>query len=319
MTHPLRLPDLVGVALFLRGGTAVELTSHTWPRVQPESGHLPVSQAFWQTLGLGLSWARSWIVKEGREVRGLAVARPRCGGLIWDVEHLLTSGGDLAIAGALLEAVSQHACDNGGRRVFLELPADNEDAATLAQRAAFEQYTTATLYKLPAPFKLPTLEALDGRPRLRVDEQPLFNLYGAAVPQLVRSAEALTYDEWSALHRGRKKWSPTLLGDRHQFVWEMGTGLAAWLEVVYGQKSQYLELLVDPKYESMIDRFVAFGLKQVSEKAPVYASIRPYQSVQGAAFERRGFVVGARFDIYVHQLSVRVPERTLVPANIVGG
>src|SRR5262249_38775137 len=161
---------------------------------------------------------------------------------------------------------------------------------------------------MPAPFKAPITEMLDGRPRLRADEQPLFSLYGAAVPQLVRSAEALTYDEWSALHRGRKKWAPTLIGDRHQFVWEVGASLAGWLEVTYGQKSQYLDLLIDPKYETLVDRMLSFALKQVSEKAPVYVSVRPYQSVLGAALERRGFEVHGRYDIHVRQLSVRVPE-----------
>jgi hypothetical protein len=316
MIRVLRLPNLVGVAMFMRRGSAQELTSHTWPRAQPEAGHLPTGAAIWQTLGM--SWERVWISVEKRTVDGLVSARPRCGGLVWDVEHLLTAGGETEIAEALLEAVGQHAVTQGARRIFLEVPND-EQGAGLSRRAGFEKYTTTTIYKLPAPFKLPALEALEGRPRLRVDEQPLFSLYGAAVPQLVRSAEALTYDEWSALHRGRKKWAPTLIGDRHQFVWEVGASLAGWLEVVYGQKSQYLDLLIDPKYESMVDRMVAFAMKQVSEKAPVYLAVRPYQTVLGAALERRGFVVGGRYDIYVRQLSVRVPERQLVPANIVGG
>jgi len=316
MIRVLRLPDLVGVGMFLRQGGAEELSSHTWPRVQPESGHLPIGAAIWQTLGM--AWERVWISAEGRTVNGMLSARPRCGGLVWDVEHLLTAGGESTIAEALLEAVGQHAVEHGARRVFLEV-ANDERGAGLTRRAGFERYTQTTVYKLPAPFKMPTLETLEGRPRLRVDEQPLFNLYGAAVPQLVRSAEALTYDEWSALHRGRKKWSPTLIGDRHQFVWEVGASLAGWLEVVYGQKSQFLDLMIDPKYETMIDRMVAFAMKQVSEKAPVYVAVRPYQAVLGAALERRGFVVGARYDVYVRQLSVRVPERQLVPANIVGG
>jgi hypothetical protein len=222
------------------------------------------------------------------------------------------------VAEELLETVGQYAVTQGARRIFLEVPVD-EKGAGLTRRAGFEKYTTTTVYKMPAPFKIPALETLDGRPRLRVDEQPLFSLYGAAVPQLVRSAEALTYDEWSALHRGRKKWSPTLIGDRHQFVWEVGSSLAGWLEVIYGQKSQYIDILIDPKYESMVDRMLAFALKQVSEKAPVYVADRPFQAVLGAALERRGFVVGGRYDVYVRQLSVRVPERQLVPANIVGG
>jgi hypothetical protein len=316
MIRVLRLPDLVGVAMFLRREATAELTSHTWPRVQPETGHLPIGAAFWQTLGM--PWERVWLAASNRSVEGLIVARPRAGGLVWDVEHLLTGRGEAGTAEELLETACQHAAAHGGRRIFLEVPND-EVGDGLARRAGFERYTTTTVYRLAAPFKLSPLETLEGRPRLRIDEQPLFQLYGAAVPQLVRSAEALTSDEWSALHRGRKKWSPTLIGDRHQFVWEIGAALAGWLEVVYGQKSQYLDILIDPKYESMVDRMLGFALKQVSEKASVYVTVRPYQTVLGAALERRGFVVGGRYDVYVRQLSVRVPERQLVPANIVGG
>jgi hypothetical protein len=317
MIRALRLTDLVSAAMFLRQSGQAELTSHTWPKVQPESGHLPVGVALWQSLGF-VGGEQAWVALSGRDVAGLAVARPRCGGLVWDVQHLLAAGGESKIGEELLDTVCNHAASQGGRRVFLELPVDDRSEA-LARRSGFERYTTMTLHQLKARFKLPTLEPLEGRPRLRVDEQPLFSLYGTAVPQLVRSAEAMTYDEWSALHRGRKKWSPTLIGDRHQFVWELGGGLAGWMEVVYGQKSQYLELLIDPKYETMCDRFVAFGMKQVSEKAPVYSAVRPYQAGLALALERLGFGVAGRFDVYVRQLSIRVPERQLVPANIIGG
>lgn len=318
MIRPLRLPDLVGVAVFSRRGTGVELTSHTWPKVEPESGHLTAGLAFWQTIGLGDARERGWVAASGSRVNGLAVVRPRAGGLIWDVEHLVVADGEIAAAQQLLDSICQHVAEQGGRRIFLEVP-DDDHGAALAKRAGFEKYTTTVLYRLAPKFKLTISDDLQGRPRLRADEQRLFSLYSAAVPPLVRSAEALTYDEWSALHRGRKKWTPTLLGDRHQYVWEIGEGLAGWLQVVYGQKSQFLELLIDPKYESLVDRFVAFGMKQVSEKAPVYSAVRPYQAVLGSVFERLGFTVAARFDVYVRQLSVRVPERQLVPANIVGG
>jgi hypothetical protein len=316
MIRVLRLPDLVSVAVSLRRADTQELTSHTWPRVQPETGHLPGGTAIWQTFGL--SWERVWLSTSSNGCDGMVLARPRCGGLFWDIEHLLTTGGDVQVATDLLDTVGQFAASRGARRVFLEVPADAQNDE-LIKRAGFERYTETTVYRLSAPFTMPKLETLDARPRLRADEQPLFNLYCAAVPQLVRSAEALTYDEWSALYRGRKKWSPTLFGDRHQFVWEVGASLAGWLEVVYGQKSQYLDILIAPKYESMVDRMLAFALTQVSEKAPVYVAVRPYQAVLGAALERRGFAVGGRYQVLVRQLSVRIPERTLVPANIVGG
>ena len=75
MTRVLRLPDLVGVGMFLRRSDAQELTSHTWPRVQPESGHLPVGTAIWQSVGM--AWDRAWVSGEARVVDGLVTARPR--------------------------------------------------------------------------------------------------------------------------------------------------------------------------------------------------------------------------------------------------
>ena len=125
MIRVLRLPDLVGVAMFLRREGTTELTSHTWPRVQPETGHLPTGAAVWQTLGM--SWERIWVSGPDRSIDGMVVARPRCGGLVWDVEHLLTAGGAAEPAEELLEAVGQHAANQGGRRIFLEVPDDEHD------------------------------------------------------------------------------------------------------------------------------------------------------------------------------------------------
>jgi 3-phenylpropionate/cinnamic acid dioxygenase small subunit len=64
---------------------------------------------------------------------------------------------------------------------------------------------------------------------------------------------------------------------------------------------------------------VAIAMKHVSEKAPGNVSVRPNHTVHGTAHDRRGVVVRGRYDVNVRQLSVRVPERQLVPANIVGG
>ncbi|MCC6177748.1 MAG: GNAT family N-acetyltransferase [Chloroflexi bacterium] len=317
MIRPLRPTDLAGVALFLRRNGA-ELTAHTWPKVQPESGHLPIGTSFWTPLGLNATWGRSWVARDGTHVVGLVAARGRSDGLVWDVEHLHVRDDDAHLAAALVEAACQEAVLRGARRVFMEVGEDQR-GVKVARKAGFERYTSMAVYRLTAPFKLPRLEPLEGRPRLRADELALFSLYGAAVPAPVRAAEALTLDEWSALHRGRKRWSPALIGDRQQYVWEIGNGLVAWLQVVYGQKSQYLELLIDPKYEALTDRFVAYAMKQVSEKASVYVSLREYQHGLSSALERLGFVVEGRYDIYVRQLTVRMPEHQLVPAKLIGG
>ncbi|MDP8924554.1 MAG: hypothetical protein M3O34_16995 [Chloroflexota bacterium] len=319
MIRPLRPTDLVGVGMFLRRADVTELTSHTWPKVQPECGRLPTAIALRQPLGLGPGWGRAWVATDDGALTGLLVARGRAGGLVWDVEHLHAVAGRPEVAASLLDAVSQDAVSGGARRLFIDMGA-GEAGAHVARRAGFERYTGVTIYRLDPPFSASRGDNFyEGRPRLRADEHALFSLYNAAVPAIVRSAEAMTYDEWSALHRGRRRWAPTLVGDRHQYVWELGEGLAGWLEVVYGQRSQYLEVLIHPKFETMLDRFIGYALKQTSEKAPVYSTAREYQAGLGTALERFGFKEVACVDVFVRQLTVRVPECQFVPAKIAGG
>jgi hypothetical protein len=313
--RPVRPIDVAALRAFLRRPDAVELTTHTWPKVQPEGGHLSLSGLLGQVVGRRNGGRDSWALFEDGSIRGYVVARARCDGMVWDVEHLHAA--DDAAAVELLEQVCLTAVNGGARRVFVDAPADS--AGSVWRRAGFGRYVDSTLFQLKPPFKVDRSGTFAARPRLRADEQALFRLYCQAVPAPVRAAEAMTYDEWSALHRGRRRWQPSLLGDRHQFVWELGAGLAGWLEVIYGQKSQYLELLVHPQYETMIDRLVAYALTQVSPKASVYAAAREYQPALAAALQRFGFNSLVEVQILVRQLAPRVPEPKLMPAQVVGG
>jgi hypothetical protein len=313
--RPVRPIDVAALRAFLRRPDAVELTTHTWPKVQPEGGHLSLAGLLGQVVGRRSGGRGSWAAFEGSTVHGYVAARPRCDGMVWDVEHLHAT--EDAAAVELLEQVCLAAVNGGARRVFVDAPADS--ASSVWRRAGFGRYADSTLFLLKPPFKVDRQGTFPARPRLRADEQALFRLYCQAVPAPVRAAEAMTHDEWSALHRGRHRWQPSLLGDHHQFVWELGAGLAGWLEVIYGQKSQYLELLVHPQYESMLDRLVGYALTQVSTKAPVYAAVREYQSALAAALQRYGFAATAEVQILVRQLAPRVPEPKLMPAQVVGG
>jgi hypothetical protein len=159
----------------------------------------------------------------------------------------------------------------------------------------------------------------EARPRLRADEQGLFQLYVAAVPAPVRAAEAMTLEEWAALFPGRRRWQPSFTGSRQQFVWELGTSLVGWLEITFGQRSQFIELLIHPRYEEAADRLLRYALLQVSPRAPVYVSARDYQAPLAAALEHAGFAQAGRHDLYVKLLAARVAEPRLVPAKVVGG
>ena len=319
LIRPLRPLDLVALASFQRRAGGTEIAAHTWPRVEPESGRVPYFQLASGSLAQRPGARRAWVAEEKGRLAGLVVTRARAGGLAWDVVSLHAEHGLEHAAGDLLEEVGAYAGSHGARRVFLEAPAGAR-AQDVARRAGFERFTSAELYILAPGFKVERTDLFEARPRLRADEHDLFQLYMAAVPAPVRSAEAMTLEEWAGLFPGRRFWQPSF-GSRQQFVWELGTSLVGWLEITFGQRSQYLDMLVHPRYEEAIDRLLRYALLQTSPKAPVYATAREYQPQLASALTRAGFRLAqaGRHDLFVKLLAARVREPRLVPANVVGG
>jgi hypothetical protein len=318
LVRTLRPIDVVALASFLRRAGETEITAHNWPRIEPESGRLPYFNLFSTSLAHRPGGQRSWVAEQAGQVVGLAVARPRAGGLVWDVAHLHAQTGEETVAADLLEQVAASAGSHAARRVFLEAPAGPR-AQDVARRAAFERFTSSELYILSPGFKVERTDLFEARPRLRADEQSLFQLYMSAVPAPVRAAEAMTLEEWGALYPGRKRWQPSFTGSRQQYVWELGTSLVGWLEVSFGQRSQFMELLIHPRYEDAADRLLRYALLQVSPKAPVYVHAREYQPYLASALQRAGFRLSAEHEHFVKLLAARVREPRLVTANVVGG
>jgi hypothetical protein len=318
LVRQLRPLDVVALASFQRRAGGTEITAHSWPRVEPESGAVPYLSLATGALGHAPGSRRAWVAQDKRRVVGLAAAQPRAGGLVWDVIHLHAQPGEDSVAGDLLDQVTACAGARSARRVFLEAPSGTR-AQDVARRAGFERFTSSEVYLLAPGFKVEKTDLFEARPRLRVDEEPLFQLYNAAVPAGVRAAEAMTYEEWAALYPGRKRWQPSFTGSRQQYVWELGTSLVGWLEITFGQHSQFMDILVHPRYEDATDRLLRYALLQVSPKAPVYAIARDYQPSLASSLQRVGFRRADARELFVKLLAVRVREPSLVPANVVGG
>lgn len=315
LVRTLRPIDVVALASFQRRAGGTEITAHNWPRVEPESGRVPyltlVSSA------VAGRRQRSWVAEQDGRLVGLAVARPRAGGLVWDVVNLHAAPDADMLAADLLEQVVTCAGSHAARRVFFEVPAGTR-GQEVARRAAFERFCSSELYQLTPGFKVERTDLFEARPRLRADEQSLFQLYMASVPAPVRAAEAMTLEEWAALYPGGRRWQPSFTGSRQQFVWELGTSLVGWLEITFGQRSQFMELLVHPRYEDAADRLLRYALLQVSPKAPVYVTVRDYQPYLSSTLQRAGFRLVAQHELFVKLLAVRVREPRLVTANVVG-
>ncbi|HLH21481.1 MAG TPA: hypothetical protein VK066_03105 [Chloroflexota bacterium] len=309
----LRPTHLVGLRAFDARGSCVEITPASWPRIVDGDGRMP----FWSLLAHSVAQPtghrRAWVHVGEQGIDGLVVARVRCGGLVWDVRHLWADADSDGVAQELLRWFCGEAASRGARRVFLETGPD-ESQLSVAARAGFERYTWAALYHA-APDAQPRPAApAAGRPRHRGDEHLLFQLYNAAVPGTVRAAEALTLEEWLALHKGNRRWTPGVLTTRRQHVWADGDTAWAWLELASAGKSYHADWLVHPARGDLCDEVVAHALEQAA-RAPLYATCREYQQPLAAALERAGFGLLTRRAVFARQLAVRVAEPRLVAAH----
>jgi hypothetical protein len=312
--RPLRPTHLVGLRAFDARDSCVEITPASWPRVVDGDGRMP----FWSLLAHSMAHPaghrRAWVHVGEQGIDGLVVARVRCGGLVWDVRHLWADVEQDLVAQELLRWFCGEAAARGARRVFLETGPDEVQLA-VAARAGFERYTWAALYVGASDAEGRAMAgAAPVRPRGRGDEHMLFQLYNAAVPGVVRAAEALTLEEWIALHKGTRRWTPGLLTTRHQYVWGDGETTWAWLELASAGKSYHAEWLVHPAREDLCDAVIAHAQEQAN-KASLYATCREYQQPLASALERAGFALLTRRAVFARQLAVRVAETRLVTAH----
>lgn len=308
--RPMRPLDAVAVGFGRYRSAAAEATAHTWPRTPPESRQ-PTWLGLLSDLVLPASSRQIGVASEGGRVTGIVYARSRASGLLWDVEHL--SGSSVSIGVKLLHWVSERVLRAGARRLLIDTAVDGL-GADIAGRARFEQYADGVTYRLEPGFSQGPADELPSRPRLRSDESGLYQLYNAAVPANVRAAEAMTVEEWSALYQGKKLWKPSVLGDRQDYVWEMGAHVAGWMRVTFGRRSQSLEIGVHPMYEAYAEKMVRGALTQMSPKAPVLVDVREYQGAVRTALERLGFQAGEPYLVWARQLAARVTQPSLAAA-----
>ncbi|HEY3116120.1 MAG TPA: hypothetical protein VGK54_05210 [Chloroflexota bacterium] len=287
-----------------------ELTAPTWPKAPPESHHLSLLELVSSSLVPPGRTRRLALSSANAQVHGLIMARARAAGLVWDVEHLLCDASpDTSVE--LLRWLSMEAINVGSRRIFLETPTDGV-GASVAARAGFERCTGGALYRLDPGFQTIWEDTFPARPRLRSDEMSIFHLYNAAVPAGVRAFEALTYEEWTALHRGRKPWSPSFWSQGQDYVWEIGSRVSAWMHMVFGDRAQHITMLIHPESEGFADRMVREALGQLSPKAPVLADVREYQTALEGTLQRFGFQKQLDYVVWVRQLAERVAEPAVV-------
>jgi hypothetical protein len=199
-THAPRPLDLVALVSF--DGEVYENQAVTRDRLggAQQAPHV-LGAAIQQWLGRG---RHMWIDVRGRQIQGVATARPLAGQSAWEIDTLVDAGeheGEVALA--LLNQATEAAADAGVLRLVLRMHVD-APALVAAQRAGFTRAMYEQLWS--GALEAPREAAPPSLTVRKVEEQDafaLFQLYNRALPIDCRQALAVTFEEWQAVQERR--------------------------------------------------------------------------------------------------------------------
>lgn len=282
------------------------------------AGRLGINELIGRSLALQPG-RETWVQIEHGQIFGVVSVHARFGTDVWDVDRLMIAQSvDAERACArLLDHICEAAVEEGVQKIFLRLDAASSWMQA-ARQAGFVHYTSEQVYVLPQlqPVTRPTVPGL--RPRRPADHQALFQLYSASVPIQVRQIEALTLQEWrwtdnwglvsTALRRG-------LTRRRRDLVVQNGDGIEAWLQIELHNRT--LRLLTDPREAVDATLLLTRGLAELPPGRPVVFPVREHQGAVAGPLEELGFHPGESQALLARTLTVRIPERRLVPARVV--
>ena len=220
------------------------------------------------------------------------------------------------VAGALVEHLANQALQRGAHRLFVRLP-DRDPLLSVFRMRGFRQYATEQILFAERARRGITPAPENVRALKRGDTRRLYQLYRKVTPQHVSQLEAPNYREWRALHG---EWTGRIgvRGSNKEEVVVDRVELVGWVRVERGTGAQphTLSFLALPE-PPLPDELADLGLKMLGDtEAPVWSSLRHYDSHMIDALRGRGFSVLLTQLLLVKELALRVPvqEKGLVPS-----
>ncbi len=238
-------------------------------------------------------------VRRGLRYRGVVVARELSGGASWEIVSLrIARGLDKEVVESLVAGAAEEVVKRGGRRLFMRY-ADSSPHEEGILAGGVRPYVQESLYALPA-------QKSDDpgmmRPIGRQDRAALFRLYTKAVPASVRQHEAMTQQEWRAVHGSYDA--------AKEFVLDAPTGVAAWI----GAGDREARVLADALDAETIAQVLMLVESQPTGAATLV--VAEYQPAVARAAEDRGFtLLGTRL-VSARRMAILNPLKEAVPAGI---
>ena len=144
-----------------------------------------------------------WLEVRGRQIHGIATARPLAGPGVWQIDTLIDAGdGDGAVLGALLAQAEQEALRSAVRMLLLRMPAAHGQAVAEVRGCGFEPVLAERLWRAPtagrasAPARQSSLQV---RAAGDADWFGRYQLCERLLPPSARRVIAPTYEQWRAM------------------------------------------------------------------------------------------------------------------------
>lgn len=250
----------------------------------------------------------TWVWGDGVRIGGAVSVKSGAAATAWQVDYL--HAGDEERCVALLESVSAAAAKRGVRKLFLRL-STTSPLIDGARRAGFSRYTEDYIYRYggergqraaPAPQPYPL------RPRTGGDEYGLFELYNAAVPLPVRTAEGMTLEEW----RESRDPGPRL-EQRKEFVLHKQGSLVGWLRVNAARGTGCFEIMSHQLEEDGLKWLVNYGLTCLDGRSPIFCVVPAFHGQLQGLMESSGFEQVAECAALVKEIAIKVKEPQFIP------
>jgi hypothetical protein len=292
------------VALVSYDGRVYSNEAMTRDRIGTNDSPHPLETAFeqWFSFATGRHTA---ISVKGTTLRGLVSARKRGSKLAWEIDCLIHApDGDNGVLMSLLDQLTRAAGKSGALRIFVRLPGASE-TAHVAMHCGFAQYQSEIVHARAVDAAEAHVLPEGFRQRAKGDQYALFQLYNAVVPQTVRTAEAMTFAEWTAAQER--------LGKTSQYVVEHGGAVRGWLRVARDGDIARFDVLAEP---GVIDDLLEAAMAKVASRRTVYTVVPEHDTGLRAHLESLGFAPGDEYSVLVRRTARTVKAPRSVPVLV---
>ncbi len=253
----------------------------------------------------------------GAELAGWASARVRSGHRAWELDQLFADCAEVRFPGQeseayfpqenaqhvmqeLLERIVQQAGESSAERVFLRVPLGSPVFSAARRAGFFPGYQEVLLESRAergpgSPSDSGSTPGDLWRDLLPEDHYSLFQLYYAATPQPVRTAVALTFDQW------RDAQEP--LDRRRSRVLKHNGRVVGWLGLSRCGQATAADAMVHPEFPQLWPDLAEQALRQ---EGPVRWLVPDYQEPALGSLVWRGFHDTARYLVMIKRVAVPV-------------